>query len=131
MRWWFRVILLIGATLCWAFVAMNGFAFSDAVEPESNSFLFWGVVGAVVASPLWVPAAIPSRHPSALMACRWLSAFFLLFPTLMFGSIVVSQVNRELSGLGASARGLTQGAVLTVTCLVCLVILLWPERDEQ
>lgn len=126
----FRVILLVGAVLCGGFVALFGGGFSRAVEPENYSevsSVFWLLAGAVVAAPLWVPAVFPSRYPVALKVCRQVSAAILLLPTLLFGSIVVHNINRSVSGLGATPSALIQGAVLTVACLVCLVVLLWPE----
>ena len=126
----FRVILLLGAVFCGGFVALLGGGFSRAVEPESYSAgtsVFWFFAGAVVAAPLWVPAVFPSRYPVALKVCRRVSAVALLVPTLLFGSIVVHNISRSLSGLGATSSALVQGAVLTVACLVCMVILLWPE----
>lgn len=125
----FRVILLVGAVLCGGFVALLGSSFSRAVEPEtySESSVFWLLAGAVVAAPLWVSAVFPSRYPAALKVCRRVSAAILLLPTLLFGGIVVNNISRSISGLGATPPALLQGAVLTIACLVCLAILLWPE----
>lgn len=126
----FRFTLLLGAVLCCGFVALLGSSFSRAVEPETYSVgtsAFWFLAGAVVATPLWVPAIIPSRYPVALKFCRWVSAAALLVPTLLFGSIVWHNINHSVSGLGATSSALAQGAILTVACLVCMVILMWPE----
>lgn len=125
----FRVILLLSAVLCGGFVALLGNSFSRAVEPEaySDSSAFWLLTGAVVTAPLWVSAVFPSRYPVALKVCRRVSAAIFLLPTLFFGGIVVNNVSRIISGLGATPPALLQGAVLTLACLVCLAILLWPE----
>jgi hypothetical protein len=126
----FRLILLLGAILCGGFVALLGGGFSRAVEPEAYSAgtsAFWLLAGAIVAAPLWVPAIFPSRYAVALKFCRWVSAAALLVPTLLFGSIVWHNISRSVSGLGATSLALVQGALLTVVCLVCMVILMWPE----
>jgi hypothetical protein len=130
----FRFILLLCAALCGGFVALLGGGFSRAVEPESYSngtSAFWLLAGAVVAAPLWVPAVFPSRYPIAFKFCRWVSAATLLLPTLLFGSIVVHNIRRSVSGLGATSSALVVGAVLTVACLGCMVVLLWPELRSQ
>ena len=125
-----RIVLLFGAILGGGFVAFLGGSFSRAVEPESYSTgtsAFWFLAGIVVAAPLWVPAVCPSRYPVALKACRRVGAAALLLPTWLFGSIVVHNISRAVSGLGATPSALIQGTVLTSVCLVCLVVLLWPE----
>lgn len=127
----FRIALLLGGLLCGGFVALLGGAFSQAVEPESYSTstaAFWVAAGAAVVAPLWIPAMVPSRYVIALKVCRWLGALVLLVPTTLFGSIVVHNIDRSISGLGAASPALAQRAVLTVTCLLCLTVLLWPER---
>ena len=133
MQLWKRIVLLMGAVLCGGWIAQFGGAFSRAVEPESydgTSSLFYFVVGSLVSAPLWVPALIPSRFFYALLVCRWGGAIAMLLPTAMFGSIVVHNVRRSASGLGLSPSALTQGAVLTASCLVCIAILVWPERRK-
>lgn len=125
-----RFILLLGAILCGGFVAFLGGSFSWAVEPETYSTgvsAFWFLAGTVVTAPLWVPAIFPSRYPVAFKFCRWASATVLIVPTLLFGSIVWHNISRSVSGLGAASSALIQGAVLTATCFVCIVILIWPE----
>ena len=128
-----RIVLLLAATLCGGFVALLGGGFSRAVEPESyatTASAFWFVAGVVVAAPLWVPALIPSRYSVALRVCRWVSAAALLLPIYVFGGIVVHNISRGISGLGATPSALLQGAVLTGTCICCLFILLWPELSS-
>ena len=115
-----RVVLLATAALCGAFVALLG-------SYTTGTSLFWFVAAAFVASPLWVPASIPNRYRLVQMICRWFGAAALLIPIFMFGSIVVHNVTRSLSGLGASPDALAQGTVLTLLCLACVSILLWPE----
>lgn len=125
-----RLVLLAAAALCGAFVALLGGGFSHAVEPENytaSTSVFWFLVAAFFAAPLWVPASIPNRYPVAQMICRWIGATALLFPIFMFGGIVVHNINRSMSGLGASSAALGQGAVLTLLCVACFSILLWPE----
>lgn len=125
-----RIILLLAALLCGGFVALLGGGFSRAVEPESytvSTSIFWFLAGAVVASPLWLPAVIPRRYPVALKVCRRVSAVALLLPTYLFAGIVVHNLSRSISGLGATPSALVLGAVLTAACVVCLFLLLWPE----
>lgn len=129
----FRFVLLASAALCTAFVALLGGGFSRAVEPDSYSTgtsAFWLFCGALVASPLWVPAVFPARYPRALRVCRWLSAAALLVPILMFGGIVSHNIQRSISGLGASPSALAEGVLLTATCLLCMVLLLWPKLSK-
>jgi hypothetical protein len=125
-----RIMLLFVAALCAAFVAALGSGFSRAVEPDEYSAgtsVFWFVLAVVFAVPIWVPALIPERYPRALKVCRRLGAAALLLPTYLFGSIVVHNVSRSLSGLGATPSALAQGVVLTIACAACLLVLLWPD----
>lgn len=125
-----RFILLLFAALCAAFVAILGSGFSRAVEPEdysSGASVFWFTFAAVFVAPIWVPALIPERYPRALKVCRRLGAASLLLPTYMFASIVVHNVSRSLSGLGATPSALVQGVCLTLACVACLLILIWPD----
>lgn len=125
-----RILLLIVAALCAAFVAVLGISFSLAVEPDAYSAStssFWLVLAAVFASPIWMPALIPDRYPRVLSVCRRLGAIALLFPTFMFSSIVIHNISRSLSGLGATPTALVQGLALTLACVACLFVLLWPD----
>lgn len=125
-----RILLLLVAVLCAASLAVLGGGFSRAVEPEEYSnttSVFWLVSGAVFAAPLWVPALIPGRYTRMLNACRRLGAAALLLPTFMFSSTVVHQISRSVSGLGATPSSLVQGIVLTIACVACLLVLLWPD----
>ena len=125
-----RIFLLFSAALCAAFFVVLGGGFSRAVEPEeysTSTSAFWFVSAAVFASPLWGPALIPGRYPRVLNACRRLGAAALLFPTFMFSSIVVHNHSRSASGLGATPSALVQGIVLTIACVACLLVLLWPD----
>jgi len=125
-----RAVLLISAVLCGGFFALSGAGVSWAAEPDqfSNSTLvFWFIAGAALAVPLWLPAVFPSRYPRGFKVCRRVCAALLLVPTWLFGSIVVHNVGRALSGFGLTPVALAQGSVLTGCCLVCLLVLLWPE----
>lgn len=129
-----RIVLLVAAAVCGAFVALLGGGFSSAVEPESytiSTSVFWFFAGVIFTAPLWVPALVPKRYPVTLKVCRWVGAAALLFPTYMFGSIVVHNISRSMSGLGATPSALAQGAGLAVVCLACLLILLWPELSTR
>ena len=125
-----RILLLFVAASCAAFVAVLGGGFSRAVEPEAysvGSSAFWLVLAVVFAAPIWIPAMVPERYPRALKVCRRLGAAALLLPTYLFGSIVVHNVSRRLSGLDATPSALVQGVVLTIACVACLLVLLWPD----
>ena len=125
-----RILLLFVAALCAAFIAVLGGGFSRAVEPEAYSTgtsAFWIVSAAALPAPLWVPALIPDRNPRVLNACRRLGAAALLLPTFMFSSIVVHNISRSVSGLGATPTALVQGIVLAIACVACLLVLLWPD----
>lgn len=124
-----RLVLLISAMLCTGFVALTGTSFSLGVEPERYTFmtiLRWAGLGAAVASPLWAPTLIPSRCIRTLKISCYVCAAILLAPTYFFGGIVVHNVKRSLSGLGATPSALLQGVVLTGACVAGLVLLLWP-----
>jgi hypothetical protein len=115
MRRSLRIVLLLCAALCGGFVALAGGGFSRVAEPESytaGTSVFWFLVGAVVAAPLWVPAIFPSRYALAFKVCRWLSAAALLLPICLFGSIVVNNISRSISGLGATPSALLQGTII-------------------
>lgn len=125
-----RAILLISAALCGGFFALSGAGFSSAVEPDqfsNNTLVFWFAAGVALAIPLWLPAVVPERYPRFFKVCRRACAVFLLYPTWLFGGIVVNNVVRILSGFSFSPIALAQGSVLTGCCLVCLFVLLWPE----
>lgn len=129
MTWHTRSVLLISALLSAGFVAFMGSSFSLGVEPERfnvMTFLRWVGLGAAVSAPLWVPASIPSRYARTLLITRFVSAAFLLVPTYFFGGIVVHNVKRSLTGLGATPSAFVQGLVVTVACVTGLVLLLWP-----
>lgn len=124
-----RSVLLIAAMLCAGFVTMVGSGFSLGVEPNRYTymtFLYWAALGAAVAAPLWVPTLIPSRYVRTLTISRYVCAAILLAPTYFFGGIVVHNVNRSWSGLGAIPSALLQGVVVTGACVTGLVLLLWP-----
>jgi len=125
-----RIILLAGAALCGGFIVLLGAGFSRTAEPQeytSTTTVFWLVAGAVFAAPLWVPAAIPARFPTALKVCRRISAAALLFPTWLFGGIVLHNISRAISGLGATPSALLEGLVLTSVCVLCVFLLVRPD----
>lgn len=125
-----RILLLLVATLCAVFVAILGGGFSRSVEPEAYSdgtLAFWFVLALTFAAPFWIPALIPERYPRALKVCRRVGAAALLLPTYLFGSIVVHNISRSLSGLGGTPSALVQGLVLFIACVGCLFVLLWPD----
>lgn len=124
-----RSVLLIAAMLCAGFVTMVGSGFSLGVEPNRYTymtFLYWAALGAAVAAPLWVPTLIPSRYVRTLKISRYICAVILLAPTYFFGGIVVHNIKRSLTGLGASPSALLQGVVLTSACVLGVALLLWP-----
>ncbi|MYM85459.1 hypothetical protein GTP44_26460 [Duganella sp. FT50W] len=119
-----RIILLICAMLCGGFLTLSGASFSYALEDDGYSrgtSVFWLVVGALFSAPFWIPALIPSRYPLALQIGRWVGAALLLFPTLLFGSIVWHNISRSISDLGATPSVLILGIVLTTACFTCIV----------
>lgn len=120
-----RVFLLLAAMLCGGFFAVMGGAFSYAVDGEhgTTSVLFWLVAGAVVSAPFWLPALVPNRFSHLLTASRRVGAVVLLLPTGLFGSTIVHNMIRGMSGTGITFSTLTVAAVITVTCLCAIVIL--------
>ena len=129
-----RVLLSLTAVAVCAFVVTLGGAFSRAVDPEQHRagvFLFWLAVGVLAAVPLWAPACTPSRYKRAEKVVRRASALALLAPLCFFGSIVVHNVSRSVSGSGEIGSAFTEGAVLFAACLTCLLALLWPELSRR
>ena len=125
-----RCILIVSAAICGGFFAISGAGVSWAMEPEQYStgtVIFWFFGGVALTVPQWVPAVFPSRYPRGLKMCRRVCALLLLFPTWLFGTIVVHNVSRSFAGLGATPIALAQGVVLTLSCIVCLFVLLLPE----
>ena len=125
-----RAILLISAALCGGFFALSGAGFSRAVEPDqysTSTLVFWFIAGAALAIPLWLPAVFPRRYARGFKVCRRACAALLIFLIWLFGSIVVHNVGRALSGFSFTPIALAQGSVLTLCCLVCLFLLLSPE----
>jgi len=125
-----RLYLLLSAIISGGFIALLGATFSVSVEPEQftvASVAIWFVAGTIVAAPLWIPALIPARFPTTLKVSRLVGAIVLLLPTCLFGSIVVHNVSRALSGLGATTSALVQGVILTSVCASCVLVLVWPE----
>jgi len=128
-----RMALLIGAALCSLFIAGIGGEFSRIVEPETYSTgtsASWLLVGALVASPMWVPTVFPMRFPWAFMACRWVSAVAVLFLGWFFFGIVLHNVERIDAGLDPTPSAMVQGAGLALVCLVSAGILVWPELGK-
>lgn len=112
-----RAFLLISAALCGGFFALSGAGFSLAAEPDQfskSALVFWFVAGMALAIPLWLPAVVPARYPRFFKACRRACAILLLFPTWLFGSIVVNNVGRILSGFGFTPIALAQGDLAPV-----------------
>lgn len=129
----FRVVLLLSAALCASFVTYVAASFSRAVEPANPlSGVSWAsmLAGVAVAAPFWVPALIPARYPRALQGCRKACAVALLLPAGLFGSIVVHHLRGGLDGRVATNPAFIQGVVLTMCCLVCLLVLLWPRASS-
>ena len=125
-----RSTLLIVAILVGTVVALLGGGFSRAVEPEdysASTSAYWLVVGAVCAAPFWVPALVPGRYSRAVKICRRVGAAALLPPTYMFAGIVVHNVDRILSGLGATPSAMFLGGALAIACAGCFVLLLRPD----
>jgi hypothetical protein len=119
-----RLVLLLGAALFGGFVALSGAGFSRAVEPESYSTgtsVFWFIIGALFSFPFWLPALIPSA------VCRWICATLLLFPSFLFGGSTWRNLRRALSNADFSGSVLLHMALVTVTCLICMAVLVWPE----
>lgn len=125
-----RFILLVVAAISGLFVAFFGSSFSHANESHSyieGISVAWLLAGALVVTPLWIPAIIPSRFPNALQKCRRISAILLLFPTFLFGSIIVYNIIGCYNWFGALPPSLHQGIELITPCVIGLLILLWPE----
>ena len=125
-----RIFLVGAAALCGGFFASLVAGFGAAVEPgsyeETRSFT-WVVLSAVLGWPFWLPAVIPNRFPRLLCALRRIGAAYAVLGVVAFGSIVSHNIVRHFSGLGATPSALLEGVVLTSVCLLCLILLLWPD----
>ena len=126
-----RVILIVLAVVLTGFVALSGLGVSRGLEPHRFSAItiaVWLAIGAVITSPLWVPASIPSTYPRLLRVARFLAVLVTLFPMwLLGGSVVTHNIQRALNGLGATPSALIQGLAVTFVWLLAVVVLLWPE----
>ncbi len=132
MPLWMRMCLLLAAVTLGGSFTFLGDSFSHAVEPDrydGGVRTFWIMAGIVLASPMWIPAVLPDRHRRLRDWCRWIGAAVLLLPLVFFGSIVVHNVERWRGG--GPPETLLFGLSTTATCVVSILILLWPELEAR
>jgi hypothetical protein len=125
-----RLLLLIVAASCGGFMALLGAVSSAVLDGRAigiSGYVFWVLSAAVLVSPLWVPALIPSHWPRLLSYARRIGALCLLFPLYLFFSIVSHNVGRMLRGWEIANGALSFGLIATVGCVTSLIVLLWPD----
>jgi hypothetical protein len=130
-----RAFLLVLAAALIATVFSVGTAFTYGAESFENARgteLFWLVLALLFASPLWLPALIPSRFARLSNVIGWLSAAALLVPLGYVGSVVLHQVQLYSSSL-FSPSILAITSMLALGCVLALVVLLRPtlRRRQQ
>ena len=121
-----RLYLLLASLLCGGYFAYLGISFSRGVEPESFSaaaILFWLLAGALVASPLWLPAVTPERFPRLARCARWLGILGCLVLLLPFGSAVIHNVRRAFVGFDIVWPILTVNSLLLAMCLAAIGVI--------
>src|SRR5262245_42912770 len=123
-----RMCLLLAAVIVGGSFALLGDTFSRLAKPDqydAGVLLFWSGAGALLASPMWVPAVLPDRLRRLRDWCRRAGAAALVVPLVFFGSIVVHNIERWRSG--GPPETLAFGLSTTSTCVLALALLLWPE----
>lgn len=132
-----RLILLACALPGVAVFALLGAAQSGASASQAGSDpggAFWMATGAIVFSPLWLPAIIPARHCRLMQACQRAGAIGCALPLYLFGSSAVHQLDRWMFTPGHSAMGLLLATAVLAGCAIG-AWLLWrcgtpPDRAE-
>jgi hypothetical protein len=110
-----RPVICVAAAatvICGGAVALMGYTFSSAVEPDETSALtaaFWVALGMMATCGFWLtPFALGSSAASFMFR---LIAFLLLIPTaLLFGSLLPHQLLGLIRGAVPSAGALFVGS---------------------
>src|SRR3981081_1024238 len=86
------LITLAAALVVVVFCLGTSFTYSaESTERAQGSEFFWLLLAVVFASPLWVPATLPTCSRWVSTTCRWLSAAALLVPLRYAGAIALHQ----------------------------------------
>lgn len=121
-----RVFLFVLAAALMVVVYRLGTVFTYGAEPPARargSEVFWLLLAAIFASPLWVPAFLSTRSRRVFTAVRWLSAAALLVPLGYAGSVAIHQL-RLYPGPLFDRAIFTIAAALLAGCVAAIVMLL-------
>lgn len=121
-----RVFLLVIAVVLALAIFGLGAMFTHGVESSArasgNEFV-WFLIGTLVASPLWLPAVIPTRSRTVSLVIRWCSAGALLFP-LRYAAAVVLQQFRVYPSAFFSLTVLAVSVLIALGCVAAIFVLL-------
>jgi hypothetical protein len=124
-----RIALLVCAIALAAVTFTLGLSFTNAAEVATNAegaWVFWSFIGIAIASPLWLPALIPSRMVMASRVVRWVSALLVLVPLRYIAGVVLHQY--RLFGGDNFAPSIFAGALLLgAGCAFAIAVLVLPE----
>ena len=121
------LIALAVAFVVVVFCLGTSFTYSaESTEGAQGSEFFWLLLAVVFASPLWVPAALPTRSRWVSATVRWVSAAALLVPLRYAGAVVLHQAQLYPHSL-FSASIFTVASTLSVGCAAAIVVLLLPS----
>jgi len=127
-----RAFLLALAVAIAIAVFSLGTTFTYGAESPSRargSELFWLLLALVFASPLWVPAFLPTRLGWVSTGVRWLCAAALLVPLLFAGSVAVHQLQLYPHPLFSVAI-FAIAVALSAGCIGAIVVLLAPTAHR-
>ncbi|MGQ7958868.1 hypothetical protein ACUTAF_14375 [Pseudomonas sp. SP16.1] len=129
-----RATLLICTVIVVGIITYFGNGLELMLEPEQYSIskpVFWLTVGIVLALPLWAPAVFPSRYPTGLKICSWISIVLLLYPSWHFVKGVIDITSRKLSGVETFPLFLMPLLAVNFCCFISFITLLVPKLRSR
>ena len=126
------MLLLLAAALAYVtFTIGESFtASAESAARNPGAWRFWALFALAFASPLWLPALVPSQFVVASRIVRWGSALLVLVPLRFSASVLLHQY--ELYGSGNFAFVIAGAAlILSAGCLLAVVVLVLPELQRK
>jgi len=128
-----RIALLIVAGALALATFMLGASFTYAAEAPARavgSWIFWMLFAVAIATPLWLPALVPTRLTGISRIVRWASVLLALVPLRYIATVLLHQYS--LYGGGNFAPGIFGVALLLCTGCVCaIVVLMLPDFKSK